>query len=60
MLAAFLVVWPITRLSLDEAITRHDHVEVPSAKRLRTEQGRRKYEAEVARRPRGPGRATAG
>ena len=49
-LAAYLVVWSITRLSLDEAITAHDHVEVPSAKRLRTEQGRRKYEAEVARR----------
>lgn len=43
--AVFLVVWPLTRLSLDEYIARNDRVEQPSAKRLRTEQGRRKYNA---------------
>ncbi|WP_304050385.1 MauE/DoxX family redox-associated membrane protein, partial [Jatrophihabitans endophyticus] len=47
-LAAFLVVWAWTRISVDEYLARHDHVEVPSAKRLRSSQGRRKYEADVA------------
>ncbi len=51
-LALFLVWWPVTRLSLDEFLARHDYVEPPSAKRLRTEQGRRKYESEVAKRDR--------
>ncbi|WP_460604377.1 MauE/DoxX family redox-associated membrane protein [Jatrophihabitans fulvus] len=45
VLAAFLVVWPLTRLSLDEYIARNDRVERPSAKRMRTEQGRKKYNA---------------
>ncbi|SHH30940.1 Protein-disulfide isomerase [Jatrophihabitans endophyticus] len=45
LLAAFLVLWPLTRLSIDEFIARHDYVEPPSAKRLRSEQGRRKYNA---------------
>ncbi len=48
MLAVYLVVWPLTRWSLDEYIGRHDHVEMPSAKRMRTDAGRRKYEAAVA------------
>jgi protein-disulfide isomerase len=47
--AALLVTWPITRISLDEFLARADHVELPSAKRLRSEQGRRKFEAELAR-----------
>lgn len=45
VLAAFLVVWPATRISLDEYISRNDRVEPPSAKRMRSEQGRRKYNA---------------
>lgn len=45
VLAAFLVVWPMTRLSIDEYLTRNDRVEAPSAKRMRTEQGRKKYNA---------------
>ena len=49
VLAAFLIVWPFTRWSLDEYIRRHDYVETPSAKRMRSEAGRRKYEAEVAK-----------
>ncbi len=39
---------PESWLSVDELLQRGDHVEEPSAKRLRSEQGRRKYEAEVA------------
>jgi protein-disulfide isomerase len=49
VLAVYLIVWPFTRWSLDEYLRRHDHVEMPSAKRMRTDAGRRKYEAEVAR-----------
>lgn len=45
ILAAFLVYWPRTRLSIDELISRHDQVATPSAKRLRSDQGRRKYNA---------------
>jgi protein-disulfide isomerase/uncharacterized membrane protein YphA (DoxX/SURF4 family) len=45
VLAAYLIVWSFTRLSLDEYISRHDHVAAPSAKRLRTDEGRRKYNA---------------
>jgi protein-disulfide isomerase len=47
LLAAFLVVWSFTRLSVDEFLARHDYVEEPSAKRMRTEEGRRKYQAEL-------------
>ena len=46
--AAFLVVWSFSRLSVDEFLGRHDYVEAPSAKRMRSEEGRRKYEAAVA------------
>lgn len=52
LLAAFLVYWPMTRLSVDEFIARNDCVEPPSAKRMRTEQGRRKYIAAVEARRR--------
>ncbi len=48
VLAAGLVRWPLTQLSVDEFLARAEYVEVPSAKRLRSEQGRRKYEADVA------------
>jgi Thioredoxin len=41
-------VWSYSPLSLEEFLARGDHVEVPSPKRLRTDQGRRKYEADVA------------
>ncbi len=47
-LAVYLVRWPLTRLSVEEFLARNDHVEPPSAKRMRTEQGRRKYEQQVA------------
>lgn len=50
VLAGYLVVWSYTRLSVDEFLARRDYVQPPSAKRLRSDQGRRKYEAEVARR----------
>ena len=64
VLAVYLVMWSLTRFSLEEFIGRHDYVEVPSAKRMRTEQGRRKYNAEVReeasrRRARGTGGSTA-
>ncbi|MEO6885565.1 MAG: MauE/DoxX family redox-associated membrane protein [Jatrophihabitantaceae bacterium] len=45
--AVFLFLWPATRISIDEYLGRHDHVEVPSPKRMRSEQGRRKYETAV-------------
>jgi protein-disulfide isomerase/uncharacterized membrane protein YphA (DoxX/SURF4 family) len=45
VLAAYLIVWSFTRLSMDEFLARHDHVEQPSAKRMRSDQGRRKYNA---------------
>lgn len=45
VLAVFLVVWPLTRISMDEFLARNDYVEPPSAKRMRSEQGRRKYNA---------------
>ncbi len=48
VLAVFLVLWPLTALSIDRYNTRHDEVELPSAKRLRTKDGLRKYEAAVA------------
>jgi protein-disulfide isomerase/uncharacterized membrane protein YphA (DoxX/SURF4 family) len=47
-LAVFLVLWPLTHLSLDGYFARHDYVEPPSAKRMRSEQGHRKYLAQVA------------
>jgi protein-disulfide isomerase len=47
-LAAIAVLSPHSRLSLDEFLARGDYVEPPSSKRLRTEQGRRKHEAELA------------
>ncbi|MGI8678753.1 MAG: MauE/DoxX family redox-associated membrane protein [Jatrophihabitans sp.] len=47
LLAAFLVYWPLTRISVDEFIARNDYVAPPSAKRMRTDQGRRKYTAAV-------------
>ncbi len=43
ILSVFLVVWSMTRLSADEFMARNDNVEPPSAKRMRSEQGRRKY-----------------
>jgi protein-disulfide isomerase len=49
LLAAFLVIWSFTRLSVDEFLARRDYVEEPSAKRMRTEEGRRKYQAEIAK-----------
>jgi protein-disulfide isomerase len=48
IVAVFLVLWPMTRLSIEEYLARHDHVEVPSAKRMRSPEGRRRYEAQVA------------
>jgi protein-disulfide isomerase len=45
VLAAFLILWPLTRISVDEFLARNDDVEMPSAKRMRSEQGKRKYNA---------------
>src|SRR6478672_12962208 len=47
VVAGYLAVWSFTRLSIEAYLARHDHVEMPSAKRMRTPEGRRKYEAEV-------------
>ena len=43
VLAVLLALWPGTRLSVEEFLARHDHVAPPSAKRLRSDQGQRKY-----------------
>lgn len=48
VLAGYLIVWSFTQLSIEQYLARHDHVEEPSAKRMRSDQGRRKYQAEVA------------
>jgi protein-disulfide isomerase/uncharacterized membrane protein YphA (DoxX/SURF4 family) len=45
ILAAYLVVWSMTRLSIEEFLARNDDVEVPSAKRMRSDKGQRKYNA---------------
>lgn len=45
VLAAYLVLWSVTRLSLEEFLARHDYVEPPSPKRMRSEGGQRKYNA---------------
>ena len=50
VLAAFLVVWSFTRISIEEYMARHDYVEPPSAKRMRTPDGQRKYQALVEQR----------
>jgi protein-disulfide isomerase len=50
VLAAFLVVWSFTRLSIEEYLARHDYVEPPSAKRMRSPEGQRKYQALVEQR----------
>ncbi len=50
IVAVFLVVYSFSRLSLEEFLARHDHVEMPSAKRMRDPAARRRYEAMVAAR----------
>jgi protein-disulfide isomerase/uncharacterized membrane protein YphA (DoxX/SURF4 family) len=47
IIAVYLVLWAATRLGLDEFLARNDEVEMPSAKRLRTDNGLRKYNALV-------------
>ena len=44
-LAVYLVLWSVTKLSVEAYLARNDDVEAPSAKRMRTDQGRRKYNA---------------
>lgn len=48
ILSAYLVVFHMTRFSVEEYLARHDYVEMPSAKRMRSAEGRRRYEARVA------------
>ena len=48
VVAGYLVVWSRTPFSIEWYLARHDHVEMPSAKRMRTEAGRKRYEAQVA------------
>jgi protein-disulfide isomerase/uncharacterized membrane protein YphA (DoxX/SURF4 family) len=45
VLAAYLVVRSYTRISIEEFLARNDYVEPPSAKRMRSEGGQRKYNA---------------
>jgi protein-disulfide isomerase len=52
LLAVYLAVWSMSSVSIDAYLARNDHVERPSAKRMRSDQGRRKYEAAVQERMR--------
>jgi len=45
VLAVYLVLWSFTRISIEEYLGRNDYVAPPSAKRMRTDEGRRKYNA---------------
>lgn len=45
VLSIYLVVWSFTYFSVDQYLGRNDYVEPPSAKRMRTDEGRRKYNA---------------
>lgn len=45
LLAVYLIVWPMTRWSVDEYLARNDNVAMPSAKRMRSKEGARKYNA---------------
>ena len=45
ILAGYLAVWSATRISIEEFLARNDHVAPPSAKRMRSEGGQRKYNA---------------
>jgi protein-disulfide isomerase len=46
-LAVLLALWPLTYLSIETYLARHDYVDPPSPKRMRTEAGSRKYTAQV-------------
>lgn len=52
VLAVYLVLWPLTRIAVDEYLARNDQVAPPSAKRMRSEQGQRKYNAVLEARKR--------
>ena len=45
LIAVYLIVWPMTRWSVDEYLARNDNVAMPSAKRMRSKEGARKYNA---------------
>ena len=45
VLAVYLVLWSASRVSLEGYLGRNDYVAPPSAKRMRTDEGRRKYNA---------------
>jgi protein-disulfide isomerase len=46
-LAVYLALWSFSRFSVEEFLARHDYVEPPSAKRMRSDEGRRKYLAQL-------------
>ncbi len=50
IVAVFLVIYSFTRFSVEEFLARNDHVEPPSAKRMRDPAARRRYESLVATR----------
>jgi protein-disulfide isomerase/uncharacterized membrane protein YphA (DoxX/SURF4 family) len=57
VLAVYLIVWPLTKLSTDQFLVRNDHIKPLSAKQARVEQNVRKYNAVLdARRRRARGR----
>ncbi|HEY7008887.1 MAG TPA: MauE/DoxX family redox-associated membrane protein [Jatrophihabitantaceae bacterium] len=46
--AVYLIIWPLTHWSMEYYLARQDYVAPPSAKRMRTPEGRRRYEAQLA------------
>lgn len=50
VLSGYLIMWSMTRVSIEEFLGRNDYVEPPSPKRMRTEGGLRKYNAMLAAR----------
>lgn len=48
-IAVYLIVWPLTFLSVDGALASKYDIPVPSAKQMRTKEGQRRYDAMVAK-----------
>lgn len=48
-IAVYLILWPLTFLSIDGQLAAKHDVPIPSAKQMRTKEGQRRYDAMVAR-----------
>lgn len=47
--AVYLILWPLTYASVDGALAAKHDIPIPSAKRMRTTEGQRRYDAMVAK-----------